>query len=213
MHAIQDALSISEDFSNVVVLTDAPAKDFELTNNVIDLAKEKYTPVHFLISPSYCNHDMVSSSRYAEVAAKTCGVVMTSTFDLKIISEFAKDVKRSLADCTGERKKRADTPCKSFYSSVFTASIHILFLQFYSTVTVNSPYRKIFSATPTGSYAKFNYNDPLPGKYKVCSAGFIHYMLVLKSNLDFAVEYHADSRYGLTTGMVLFTLLCISLTQ
>lgn len=198
-------------YSNVIVLTDASAKDPDLKDSVINLAKQSDLTrgpvvVHFFLSErSFCPSGY---SEYEDIAEATCGVVMNKLVDLSAFSEFADKAK--VTDCPDERKKRSSTSCVTFDISVFTESVNILFNTFSSIITITIPGGSKVLVKSSGSYASFSRDNPTAGVYSACSSGSFNHIISLTSSFDFAVEYYSNSSSDLTAGNIKCVCICMT---
>ena len=202
MTAISEAINVINSindvtYSNVIVLTDAGPKDstiLDSKNRVIALANVSNVVVHFFLSPDGC----LTGSDYAEVAEKTCGIVVNSITDFDIFTRFARQARGSLSTCDAKKKRRAAN-CVTFSISVFTDSLNILFTTD-STITISIPGSNAVKIQPSGSYALFNHNNPSAGTYRACSHHSFDHVMSITSSFDFAVEYYGNSTSNIISG-------------
>ena len=81
MTGILNDLNLSNPDSNVMVLTDAAAKDINRTEEVILAAKELHNAIQFFISTPFCD----DITEYLEVVNATNGIVVNT---LKLLLNF-----------------------------------------------------------------------------------------------------------------------------
>jgi len=202
MQAIIETLTIVHPFSNIIVLTDAPAKDDSLKSLIIGRAKKAANSIHFFISSSACVTADTSLQHYREIADQTNGIVVESIADLGELASFSKLLRSKLSD-NSNNKKRSSTTSVTFYASVFTESIDILFMKFSSRITVTLPEGSTIPVSTSGSLASYSNNKPSPGQYTISSTREFEYNLVMKSNLDVLVEHYGNESTRQVAGKIL----------
>ena len=205
MTGILKTLDVAAGNSNIIVLTDASAKDYEKKEDVIKKAYSKESPIHFFLN-GYCEEEY---SYYEEVANMTHGIVVNHIDSLQDFVTFIRKYNCSLFgdddihDCksvgtktlisTGTKKPTPGN-CFTFTASAFTKSIDVLFLSISigSVITITDP-GSIHEIKAQQNIFTHHNEDPLPGIYKICSSRAFKYSLSTKSYLDFFVEYDVNS--------------------
>ncbi|XP_065907794.1 cell adhesion molecule DSCAM-like isoform X2 [Dysidea avara] len=189
MTGIINALSLSDSDSNVIVLTDAGAKDAYRQGEVITRANELRVSVHFFLSGSGCG----DFTPYIGVANATNGIVVNQIDDFEAFAEFADKVGRFTFESLdeGSRKKRQTSNiCVTFTVSIFIKSLSILFSSSSFTVYITSPSGVVETVSSTGTIATYTKEDPEFGDYNMCSVTLFEYSISTTFDLDFFVEYH-----------------------
>ncbi|XP_065889976.1 uncharacterized protein [Dysidea avara] len=190
MVGILNALSLANPDSNVIVLTDASAKDADRQNEVIAEATRLRNTVHLFRTRSGCGASNPFASFLAVVNA-TRGFVVDSINDFESFASFI-DAARGNVN-VGKRRKR-QTNCIPFSASLFTESIIILFTSSVAgtTITVTSPSGAVTTLSPSGTVSTYSNNSPETGEYMACSAESFDHSISATLNLDFFVEYHSN---------------------
>lgn len=187
------------EYANIIVLTDAPPKDKELKENIINASREVFVSVHFFISHDHCGKSS-EISHYKDIANKTCGIVINNMVDFDPFTKFANQA-RNLYTCETptsvtvpeKRALRIPASCIYFTVSVFTQSFNILFTKFKSTITIKIPGSSPVYIRTSGSFTSFNRSHPSTGTYSVCSFYSFDYFITLSSSFNFAVEHYYQS--------------------
>lgn len=174
-------------------MTDAPAKSIQRKQNVIDKAISESISVNFLISPSNCHITEADTQHYRDIATASCGIVVDTIEDFNELATFAEALDGALERCPAKRKRLASS-CIDFYASAFTSNIKILFFYANKPIHISIPGGKKKIIDLSGSLASFVKSAPTPGKYSACSDSSFTHQTVIKSNLDFYVEFHEDER-------------------
>jgi len=189
MIGILNALSLSDTDSNVIVLTDAGAKDAHRQGEVITRANELRVSVHFFLSSSGCG----DFTPYRQVASATDGIVVNQIDDFEAFAEFADRVGRFSLESFDERsrkKRQTSNTCVTFTISIFIKSLSILFSLNNFTVYITSPPGIVEGVSANGTIATYNKEDPDIGDYNMCSMTSFEYSISTIFDLDFFVEYH-----------------------
>ena len=197
--------------SQMILITDASAKDASLADDVIAEACRKKVCIHLLLSgTSGCAGDGFSS--YVRVATETGGrVVKTSTqfADLiRVFGEFSTSYRES--NCTefyrsGRRKKRQTHTtgrCHTFRVSTFTDILKFLITTGQSQATVRKPSGETVSINIVSGYGSYREVGPQPGEWSVCVAnGTLTVVFNNRVLLDFVVTFvkEDESSPGLLT--------------
>ena len=201
MTGILNALSLSNTDSNVIVLTDAAAKDSNLTDEVIERATKLRNAIHFFISPPICEN----VTEYIAVANATNGIVVNTITDFEAFAQFADSAAIFELDSTsadaplpGRKKKQADEICIQFVANIFTVTINLLVKAPGNILNITTPSGEVESLNISGSIGSYSNNAPQPGWYEVCSdMGDFEYALSAPTALDFFVEYLENEAYSI----------------
>jgi len=203
IEAIYDAIMETDmpDLSNIIVMTDAPAKDIVYKMRLINATLRRAISINFLISPSSCHSSSRDTEHYRQIAQESCGAVVENINDIEVLSTFLDAVTSVLATetCNSKRKRTAGK-CIEFHSTLFTETINILFSDATRSISISTPEREMHTINPVGLLASFTQEKPSNGKYTICSDGAFSHQIVLKSNLDYFVEFYEDNR--LTIGKI-----------
>ena len=202
MQAIVETLTVVYPYSNIIVLTDAPAKDDSLKSVIIGIAEKKENSIHFFISSSSCDTAETSLQHYRDIADSTDGIVVESITDLGLLARFSKLLRSKLSD-DSDKRKRSSAKSVTFYVSVFTESIDILFTKFSTGIAVIIPEGSTVPVSMSDSLASYNHNKPSPGQYIISSNGEFEYNMVLKSTLDVLVEHYGNKSTRQVSGKIL----------
>ena len=202
MQAIVETLSVVHPHSNIIVLTDAPAKDDSLKGVIIGIAEKKSNSIHFFISSSSCVTAETSLQHYRDIASETNGIVVESIADLDLLAKFTNLLREKLSD-DSDKRKRSLTSSVSFYASIFTESVDILFTKFSQKITVTTPEGGTTPVSMSGTLASYSNNSPSPGQYIISSNGEFEYSIVLKSSLDVLVEHYGNESTRQVAGKIL----------
>jgi len=209
MTGILNALSLSSPDSNVIVLTDAAAKDVNRTDEVIQTAKKLRNAIHFFLSDQFCEND----TEYIEVANATNGIVVNTITDFEAFAQFADaavgfEFISTLPATNGPLGKRQTTNevCIQFVANIFTVDINLLLMAPGNVFDITIPNGELMSLNVSGAIGTFSDSTPQPGQYEVCSdMGNFEYALSAPTALDFFVEYLENETYSTTpppAGMV-----------
>ena len=199
MTGILNALNLSHPDSNVIVLTDAAAKDINRTEEVIQAAKELRNAIHFFISTPFCDN----VTEYLEVANATDGIVVNTITDFEAFAQFADNAAifnfdSTFTDAPSPRRKReTDEICIQFIANIFTVSIDLLVMAPGSIINITTPVGEIVSLNISGLIGSYSPDIPQLGQYEVCSnMGDFQYALSTPTALDFFVEYLEEEAYS-----------------
>eukprot|EP00731_Ephydatia_muelleri_P000674 Em0001g674a len=182
--------------SQIIVITDAEAKDAIQKSEVIRLAVGSDTQINFILTP-----DLSSYSLYSEIADATRGVVVYSTFangdELKILADFAS---RRIATAGAKRehglmrmrKAGVEANCFEYITSKFTSNVNGFVSSAATSVKVTSPDGVMVEMR---SNTAFNTDWPLPGKWKICapSGTLLKVNLESKTEINFAVSFLVET--------------------
>ena len=180
--------------SQIIVITDATAKDASLSSNVMEKVSSICVKVHFILA----SESVSSYSPYQTIANISGGLVLPSTFEIdKVIQTLA-----SFAfQCTGNtpfmnatllRNKRSTKNCYTFGVSLFISHISALFLQNISLTYPNG------TTTQKSGPNTFTVEYPDAGRWAVCSAGQFYY--TTQTVMHYTVTFF-DSKFSISENL------------
>ena len=200
MEGIWRALDLTNEDSHIIVLTDASCLDYHKKDDVIKLAKELRTKIHFFFSGSGCGGN--GFPHYEEVRSVTGGIRVTSIDTFNSLSMFITNLeitptasKRSIHSVNSSLSLK----CQTFNVSVFTIKFELIINQ-------NSTYAKIYD--PLGYNVETEHiNDefsgyvsngkPRNGSWTICTVDEISKFSVTKKDiLDLSVDFYQDGHYS-----------------
>ena len=188
-------LPIYSEVSQMIVITDATAKDASLLSNVMEKVHSTGVKVHFILAS-----EIVSSySPYREIAKIKRGLVLTSTFEIsKVIQTLASFAFQltgvtPFINATLLRNKRSTDNCNTFGVSLFISQMSVLFLQNISLTYPNG------TTTQIPGPNTFTVNSPDAGRWAVCSAGEVYYST--PTVVHFAVTF-LDSKFSISENLL-----------
>ena len=169
---------------NIIVLTDASAKDYSLNGSIItqiESSKLDIT-VHLFYSGTGCGD---SFGAYSSIASATGGFIV-SQINAQSFPDFVEFVKIS-----SESKKRSVSLCKSFVISQFVSQFTTLITTEQSMVTFTAPDGTTSVVDKSGkSFDIHTVSDPQAGDWTACvSTGTIELSINKEVNLEFSIEY------------------------
>ena len=182
--------------SQMIVITDASAKDAVLKPDVIRAAKESQTQINFLLVSNGASYSV-----YQEIAEATGGVVVKSAFttgdELNILTDLASNriaagKKEELFDLR-KRQAASEANCYDYKTSSFTSNVN----GFVSTstgapVTVTSPDGV---TKELNSNTAFNTDWPQPGQWEICAPTGVSLNANVESRteVNFAVSFLVEN--------------------
>ena len=169
--------------SQMVVLTDAPAKDPQFEMQVIEEAKQLQVCIHFLIA----NPNGLEDGLYQRIASGTSGTLVefseftfanfVATYRENPCERIKPRNKRSISRRNTARSKRGgvltldplNALCKDFYISSFAYILKLSVEVFSSsTVSITRPNGTITQVVASGNLAVFSEAMPTGGQWRVC---------------------------------------------
>jgi len=190
MVGILNALSLANPDSNVIVLTDAPAKDANRQNEVIAEAMRLRNTIHLFLASGGCDTG-TNYAAYRAVANATRGFVVNSINDFESFTSFIDAANGNVN--IGRRRKR-QTNCVSFFASLFTESVVILF-RFAgdgNSITITAPSGTVETVSTMGTLLTYTNNNLETGEYMACSTTSFDHTISTTVSLDFFVEYRSN---------------------
>ena len=187
--------------SQMVVLTDAPSKNLQLEETVIEEANQRGVCVHFFIA----NSEQLQNEVYVRIAAATSGTIVE--LDELAFSNFVASYAQNPCDTlTQTRKKRSNSvktvyrrsaalaptysQCKNFYVSSF-AYLLKLSIQALSSVTIFRPNGDVAQeSVPSGTLVVYSEAMPTDGEWRVCvSTGSLEIAVSQQIALDTSILF------------------------
>ena len=156
--------------SQIIVITDATAKDASLLSNVTEIVRHTRVKVHFILA----SESVSSYPPYQSIATISGGLVINSTFEIdKVIQTLAFSASKRtgntpIINASLLRNKRSAENCNIFGISLFTSQISALFMQNISLTYPNG------TTTQIPGPNTFTVESPDAGQWAVCSAGQVY---------------------------------------
>ena len=182
--------------SQIIVLTDAPAKDNDpaFVDSIIADAKGRKVCIHLFLSG--CGDNCAS---YQRVQSETGGtIVQSSTNFNQILNEFT-EFSTSYKNSPGcetfhreDRRKKRSPPsiCHSFRVSVFTEVLKFLITTAQPHATVRKPNGETTRIDITGDFSSYKEVNPQSGEWSVCvDTGTLELTFNNFINFDLVVTY------------------------
>ena len=192
--------------SQMIVITDAYAKDKDLTDAVIAEAKSRQVCIHLLLSTSGCGGDF---SSYVKVAAETGGTVVRGNSRymdnlIEVFGEFSTSYKDSpcaefYSGTGGGLMKRnlpmfarlmSDGQCHTFRVSVFVDILKVLITTDQPRAIFTKPSGETVDVDVFSGYATYRKVRPEPGEWSVCvESGTFAIQFNSRFLIDFVVRF------------------------
>lgn len=190
---------------NLIVLTDASAKDNSLYQQVINTANSVDKPdvsVHFFYSGTGCSGLGFGNFEDIKVATKGLSVNQINAANFQSFVDYiAASSSSGPGDDTGsEQEPTPQTPssCQNFKISQFTTMFSCLLETTSSTVVVTKPDNTTETvSTFANSFGVYKVTNPQPGNWKACVAsGTLMYSLSATITLELNIDYLKESNDG-----------------
>ena len=181
--------------SQMIVITDATAKDASLLSSVTNKVSSIGVKVHFILA----SESVSSYSPYQSIANISGGLVLTSTFEISKVIQTLASFASQLTGITPVinnailRNKRSTENCYTFGVSLFTSQMSVLFLQNISLTFPNG------TTTQIPGPNTFTVNSPDAGRWAVCSAGQVYYST--PTVVRFAFTF-LDSKFSISENLL-----------
>jgi len=203
MQIILKTLRVAHSHSNIIVLTDASDKDHDLKHVIIDIANNRAISIYFLIlHSSNCVTAETSLQHYRDIASETNGIVVESSVaGTGLLKAFTNVLHESLSD-DADKTKRSSIKSVTFYASIFTKAIDILFTKFNAKITVTTPEGNTTTVRTLRSIAFYSNDNPSPGLYVINSNGEFEYSVVQTSSLDVFIEHYGMNSTRQVSGKI-----------
>ena len=183
-------IAFSKGKHNIIVLTDASAKDDSLSGSIITQIESSKLDetVHFFYSGNGCDG---SFGTYSSIANATGGFTVTQ-INAQSFPDFVNFVKNSASS------KKRSALCKSFVISQFVSQFTTLITTEQSMVTFTAPDGTTSVVDKSGkSFDVHTVSDPQAGDWTACvSTGTIELSINKEENLEFSIEYLEEGSAG-----------------
>ena len=181
---------------NIIVLTDASAKDDHLYRRAIANANAADKPsvtVHFFYSGGGC--DSEGFGHYNDVKNATGGYSVNQIN----AANFKQFVNFITGSGSGSSKKRS-TPnlCQHFLISLFVTEFSNLLETTQSIITITRPDNSTESvSTLANSFAVYKVTNPQPGQWQACiTSGILQQSLSVTVDLDLEIDFLKENKNG-----------------
>ena len=205
-------VSLLQPGSQMIVLTDAPAKPGVTAQEIITTAEQQGICIHFFLGEGTynCFADAPGSvEEYKDIASATGGTVTNSEFDFaSFVQSYNRGMPcRHLATTTTRRRRRRNVVeednCRVFRVSTLARLLKLSAMTDQETVTVVRPDGEetqvgVVNLLASDRVAMFSEAQPLPGEWAVCvEAGKVTVTADVEVNLDVTPLYIAhDAESG-----------------
>ena len=202
MEGILRALRLAYDHSQVIVMTDAGCKDYDKKEEVVELARNKQTKIHFFFSGPGCRTDF---EHYKYVQHRTGGVSVDTIESFQSLALFIAELnpeetsKRSIH--SKDSSLSSFHKCQTFNISMFTTKFELVVNQTSTSVTIYDPLgysvkNQHISDDLSGYVSK---GQPRNGSWRICTVDETPEFTISKNDiLDFTVDYNQDGHYSTT---------------
>ena len=176
--------------SKMVVITDAPSKNTDLDQLVIDTARRQGVSIHFILS-------RFTNAVYSNIASQTGGNVYSDSHSTWSIVNFQLGLPSVVPVPTGKRKRSAPRPTHvSFSVSLFTSSFRVSTytpLLRSGSVNITTP-NGVESANVEDNVLLYLRSDPTAGNYSI-NLGTVADRVVIQQDvsLDISLIYTDSS--------------------
>ena len=185
---------------NLIVLTDASAKDDSLYQQVIANATAQDKPdvtVHFFYSGGGCDDGF---GHYENIKSATGGYSVTQ-INAANFEQFAEFIVASYdsGDGSSKRKKRSSlNSCQNFQISHLVSRFSCLMETSSSSITITKPDNSTHNiATFSNSFGVYKDTNPQPGNWRACvSSGTLQLSLTSSVSLELDIDYLKENEYG-----------------
>ena len=179
---------------NIIVLTDASAKDDDLYETVINKANSADAPsvtVHFFYSGGGCSD--VGFGHYEDVKNATGGYSVNQ-INAENFLQFVSFISSSYEI----EKRNTPASCQYFQISYFVKKFSNLLETSQSNITITKPDLSTETVTTfSNSFAVYKVIDPQPGQWQACvSSGTLQQSLSIVVDLDLKIDFLKESDNG-----------------
>lgn len=197
--------SLLQPGSQMIVLTDAPAKPGITAQQIISMAQVQSTCVHFFLGESSYNcfaDEPGSVEEYRDIASATGGTVTSSEFDFaSFVQSYNRGMPcRHLATATRRRRRKRNVPeesnCRAFRVSTLARRLKLSAMTNQDSVMVTRPDGTeiqvgVVNPLAVGDHvAMFSESSPLPSEWAVCvKEGGVSITVDVEVNLDVTPLY------------------------
>ena len=184
--------------SQMVVITDAPSKQPELKDEVVEEANIRGVCIHFFLSESGTTTDGI----YEDISDGTSGTLIEQ-FSNWELAEFAQSYRDKPCHHIQRRRKKRQAPAVPSRCQYFNVTEFSILLKF----TINAPTGRVVTVTRPnrtksriivghGNLSLFTERNPVPGNWKACiNTGILQLYTTNTLLLDTTVVY-IDERNG-----------------
>ena len=184
---------------NIIVLTDASAKDDSLYQVIANATAQNkpHVTVHFFYSGQGC-HD--GFGHYEDVKKATGGysVKQINAANFEQFAEFIVGYHDSGNDSSKRRKRSSLNSCQNFQISRLVSQFSCLIETSSSSITITKPDNSTHNiATFSNSFGVYKDANPQPGNWRACvSSGTLQLSLTSSVSLELDVDYLKKNKYG-----------------
>ena len=193
---VSDDNGVSSDLmisgSQIVVITDAPSKNPNITQDVIKAANDKGVCIHFVVADSYYDTD---DGVYQRVADETTGTLVSpiSGWEIATFTSSYRDspCRHSPVPRSSQQKRAApiSSRCHSFHISQLTLLMKFSG-QARSTITITRPSGSTVTVNVSNDFAVHSEPHPEAGEWLACvSHGTLEIFVNQVFSLDATVLY------------------------
>ena len=204
-----------DEFSHIILFTDAPAKDYSIRNfiktklatknpdpNFPDLILHGFlhnldygplAPSCYITPTAYDNCIKNTGWPYKEVVDSVGGTLVNSIsnagFDA-FVNDYIGGSYLSATSCTA-RKRSAPLGCRNFVVSEFAYQLSVVIHPHGSTsISIQDSSATVVKNIPTlSSLSIYNFDNPVSGSWSVCSNGSLDIDINIKNSFRFSVDF------------------------
>ena len=184
---------------NIIVLTDASAKDDNLYQQVIANALAQNKPdvtVHFFYSGSGCRDGF---GHYEDVK-KATGGYSVEQINAANFEQFAEFIATSYDSGNGSKRRKRSSlnSCQNFQISYLVSRLSCLIKTSSSSITITKPDNSNHNITTfSNSFGVYKDANPQPGNWRACvSSGTLQLSLTSSVSLELDIDYLIKNEYG-----------------
>ena len=181
---------------NIIVLTDASAKDDSLYERAIVNAKaddKRSVSVHFFYSGGGCGSE--GFGHYNDVKSDTGGYSVNQIN----AANFKQFVNFIAGSGSGSSKKRSTLNlCQQFHISLFVTQFSNLLETSQSTIIITKPDNSTENvSTLANSFVVYKVTNPQPGQWQACvTSGTLQQSLSVTIDLDLEIDFLKENKNG-----------------
>ena len=183
---------------NIIVLTDASAKDDHLYGRAIANANAADKPsvtVHFFYSGGGCGGE--GFGHYEDVKNATGGYSVNQ-INAANFQQFVNFIAGSGSGSGSSKKRSTLNSCQYFIISLFVTQFSNLLETTESTITITKPDNSTESvSTFANSFAVYKVTKPQPGQWQACvTLGTLQQSLSVTVDLDLEIDFLKETENG-----------------
>ena len=195
---IQDRAVRNYGKHNIIVLTDASAKDKYLYERAIANANAADKPsvtVNFFYSGGGCPGE--GFGRYNDVKCATGGYSVNQ-INAANFQQFVDFVAGSSSDRCSDKTRSTLNLCQHFHISLFVTQVSNLLKTTQSTITITKPDNSTENvSTFANSFAVYKVTNPQPGQWQACvTSGTLQQSLSVTVDLDLEIDFLKENENG-----------------